>query len=127
MVKILDETGEVVETVENAESYELARAEFNRLPIVDTWIERKEQYEAAKEQFEMIDKPLRQAIKDLFEKFSITHLNTDYIDISEKRGYVRKSWNEEKLIAFIYKNGGDPADFKDEKWINGTIQMKYKE
>lgn len=125
MVKINDVTGEVVE--ETAVNYQLALNELNHLPVVDTWLEAKEAYLTAKEQFEMIDKPFREKLAELFEKYSIKSLKNAYIEIIQKNGYTRKSWDDKKLEAFIYQHGGDPADFKKEAWINGTMQIKYKE
>lgn len=128
-MRIDNETGEIIETeaIETTSvKYQLALSEFNHLPAVDTWLQKKEYLEMAKEQFEMVDKPFRKTIKDLFERFSIHRLNTDYIDIIEKNGYVRRTWNDEKLIAFIKEHKGNPADFCEEKWVNGTIQMKEK-
>lgn len=128
MSKIIDnETGEVVETIEDPEKYELAKSELNSLAVLDNWLDRKAQLDAAKEQFEMVDKPFRKIMSELFEKYSIRRLENEYIDIIQKNGYSKSSWNDEKLKAFIYKNGGDPKDFQDEKWINGSLQIKYKE
>ena len=128
-VRIDNETGEIIETEANETTsvkYQLALSEFNRLPVVDTWLQKKEDLEMAKEQFEMIDKPFRKAIKDLFERFSIHRLSPDYIDIIEKNGYTKKTWDGEKLVAFIKEHGGNPSDFYEEKWVNGTIQIKEK-
>ena len=123
-MRIDNETGEVIET--SSAEYELALSEFNRLPVVDTWMQKKQDYEMAKEQFEMVDKPFRKTLKDIFERYSVHRLNTDYIDIIEKNGYLRKKWDEKKLIAFIKKHKADPRDFYEETWVNGTIQMKEK-
>lgn len=128
-MRIDNETGEIIETEDietTSVKYQLALSEFNRLPAVDTWLQKKEYLEMAKQQFEMVDKPFRKTIKDLFERFSIHRLNTDYIDIIEKNGYVRRTWNDEKLIAFIKEHNEDPSNFYEEKWVNGTIQMKEK-
>ena len=123
-MKIDDITGEVLE--ENTVNYQLAIREFNSLQVIDEWLERKEALETAKEQFEMVDKPFRRKMKEIFEKYGITRLYNDYLDVSNKNGYTRESWDDEKLTEFIIKNGGDPKQFKTGKWINGTIQIKYK-
>ena len=119
-----NETGELLE--ENTESYMIARRELGELAIFDEWIEKQEQLLMAKEQFEMVDKPFRKILKELFEKYSIKRLENDYVDVILKNGYNKSSWDEEKLKAFIYSHGGDPNDFKTEKWINGAFQIKYK-
>lgn len=126
-MKIDNVTGEIVEETEvNSENYQLARREMNALEIVDKWLDLKEAYETAKEQFEMVDKPLRRTLKELFKKYEVHRINGDYIDAIEKNGYFKKGWDEEKLIAFIYKHDGNPEDFKTSKWIDGTLQIKYK-
>lgn len=125
VVKIDDMTGEVTE--ETTANYQLALSELNRMPVVDTWLEKKEAYLTAKEQFEMVDKPFREKLAELFERFSIKSLKNAYIEIIQKNGYTRKSWDDKKLEAFIYKHGGDPDEFKKESWVNGTMQIKYKE
>ena len=130
MVKnIIDnETGEIIENVETStEKYELAKRELNELAVFDEWLDRKEELETAKEKFDMVDKPFRKVIANLFEEYSIRRLENDYIDIIMKNGFVKTSWDEEKLNAFIYKNGADPKDFQTEKWVNGSLQIKYKD
>lgn len=123
---INNETGEVMLVEEDPEKYELAKRELNELAVFDDWLEKKEMLETAKEQFDMVDKPFRKFLKELFEKYSIRRLENDYVDIIQKNGYNKTSWNDEKLKAFIYKNGADPADFQENKWIAGSFQMKYK-
>lgn len=119
-----NETGELLE--ENKENYMIAKKELGELEIFGDWIEKQEQLLMAKEQFDMVDKPFRRILKELFEKYSIKRLENDYMDVILKNGYNKSSWNEEKLKAFIYAHGGNPDDFKDEKWINGAFQIKYK-
>ena len=129
MVKqIIDnETGEVIEAQEEtSENYQLAKRELNELAVFDEWLDRKEELETAKERFDMVDKPFRKVIANLFEQYSIHRLENDYIDIIQKNGFMKTSWDEEKLKAFIYKNGGDPKDFQSEKWVNGSLQIKDK-
>ena len=94
--------------------------------ILETWMEKQEQLLMAKEQFEAVDKPFRKALKDLFERYAIKSLKNDYVDINLRNGYSKESWDEDKLLAFIYKNGGDPKDFKKESWVNGSMAIKYK-
>ena len=127
MVRIIDETGEVIETEENNVNYQLAKRELDHLPVLNDWLEKKENYLTAKEQFEMVDKPFRAKLKELFEKYGLKSLKNNYIEIIQKNGYIRKSWDDEKLKAFIYQHGGDPEEFKNSKWIDSTLQMKYKE
>ena len=112
---------------ENTVKYQLAKRELNELAIFDDWLEKKEALETAKEQFDMIDKPFRKALRDLFDKFGITRLENDYIDILYKSGYIRKTWDDEKLKIFIYSHGEDPNDYMSEKEIAPTLQVKYKE
>lgn len=109
------------------ENYQLAKRELNELAIFDDWLERKEALETAKEQFDMVDKPFRKAMKELFEKYSITRLENDYIDILFKNGYTKKSWDDEKLKIFIYSHGESPEDYMTEKDVASTLQIKYKE
>ena len=125
MVKIDDITGEVIE--ENTENYALAKSELKDLAVFNDWLDKKEALLTAKEQFEMVDVPFRKKIAELFDKYAIKSLKNDYIDIVLKNGYIRKSWDDKKLEAFLYKNGADPDDFKKEKWIDSALQMKYKE
>jgi len=125
-VKIIDNlTGEILE--EKEENLQLAKKEFYSIANVDNWLEKKEALETAKEQFEMVDKPFRKMIKELFEKYQIHRLTDDYIDILLKNGYQRSSWDDEKLNEFIIQSGLKPEYFKKDKWIDGTIQIKYKE
>lgn|GEM_PF-5676135 len=125
-MKIIDNlTGEVLE--EKEENLQLAKKEFYSIANVDNWLEKKEALETAKEQFEMVDKPFRKLIKELFEKYQIHRLTDDYIDILLKNGYQRSSWDDEKLNEFIIQSGLKPEQFKKDKWIDGTIQIKYKE
>lgn len=125
-MKIIDNlTGEILE--EKEENLQLAKKEFYSVANVDNWLEKKEALETAKEQFEMVDKPFRKLIKELFEKYQIHRLTDDYIDILLKNGYQRSSWDDEKLNEFIIQSGLKTEQFKKDKWIDGTIQIKYKE
>lgn len=123
---INNETGEVTEQDIDPVKYEIAKRELNEMAVFDEWLDRKEMLETAKEQFDMVDRSFRKVLSDLFGKYSIHRLENDYIDIIQKNGYMKQSWDEEKLMKFIYQNGGDPNDFRTSKWINGTLQMKYK-
>lgn len=126
-MKIIDNlTGEVIEASEDQKNYELARRELNELAIFDNWLEKKEALDMAKEQFDMVDKPFRKVLEEMFKRFQIRRIENDYIDIIQKNGYEKSSWDEEKLKAFIYQNGKDPKDFQTTKWVNGSLQMKYK-
>lgn len=120
-------TGEILEEEENTVKYQLAKSELNQLAIFDEWLDAKEMLETAKEKFDMVDKPFRKAMTEIFERYSIKKLSNPYIEIVQKNGYTKTSWDEEKLKAFIYQHGADPKDFQTEKWVNGSLQMKYKE
>ena len=112
---------------ENSVKYQLAKRELNELVIFDEWLEKKEALETAKEQFDFVDKPFRKALKDLFDRFGITRLENDYIDIQFRDAYTRKTWDDEKLKIFIYSHGESPDDYMKEKEIASTLQIKYKE
>ena len=121
---INNETGEIIE--DQKENYEIARRELNGLAVLDSWCEKQEQLLMAKEQFEAVDKPFRKAISELFEKYDVKSLKNDYVDITMRNGYEKESWDEDKLMAFIYMHGGNPKDFKTKKWMNGSLAIKYK-
>ena len=57
---------------ENTVKYQLAVRELNEMAVFDDWLEKKEALETAKEQFEMIDKPFRKKLFELFENCSFT-------------------------------------------------------
>ena len=92
-----NETGELLE--ENKENYMIARKELGELEIFGDWIEKQEQLLMAKEQFDMVDKPFRRILKELFEKYSIKRLENDYMDVILKNGYNKSSWNELSAAA----------------------------
>ena len=128
MVKIDDQTGEVIETVDtNSVKYQLALSELNQLAVFGEWLEKKEAYLTAKEQYEMVDAPFRAKLKELFEKFGLKSIKNQYIDVIQKNGYNKTSWDSKKLEAFIYQNGGDPENFKKSTWVDSSLQLKYKE
>lgn len=127
MVKVNDLTGEVEEIDTDSIKYQLAKAELDNLPVLNEWMEKKDEYLRAKEQFEMVDKPFRKVLKEIFDRFSITRLTNNYVDVGWRNGYIKKSWDEDLLEEFIIKHGARPDDFKKEKWIDGTISVKYKE
>ena len=112
---------------ENSVKYQLAKRELNELVIFDEWLEKKEALETAKEQFDFVDKPFRKALKDLFDRFGITRLENDYIDIQFRDAYTRKTWDDETLKIFIYSHGESPDDYMKEKEIASTLSVKYKE
>lgn len=123
--KIDNETGEVIEA--NEEQYALALKEFNSLEIIDKYIDANVNYLYAKEQLEMIEHPLKEKLKEIFERFAIKSLKNEYIDAVLRNGYSKKSWDNKALEKFIYQHGGDPEDFKKEAWVDGGITIKYKE
>lgn len=128
MVKIDDQTGEVIETVDtNSVKYQLALSELNQLAVFGEWLEKKEAYLTAKEQFEMVDKPFRKTMGELFDRYSLHRLTNDYIDIVSKNGYEKKNWDNEKLEEYLISQGLNPDTFKKSTWVNGTLQVKYKE
>lgn len=120
-----DTTGEVIE--ENEENMALAKTEINSLAIIDEWLDRKEELETAKERFETIDRPFRRRIAEIFDRYRIRRFYNDYIDIVQRNGFERTVWNDEKLVEFIRAKGGDPEEFREKKWIDGHLQIKYKE
>lgn len=127
-MKVNNETGEVLETNEtNEETLYLAKRELNELTLFEPWLQAKENLLTAKEQFEMVDVPFKKMIEELFMKYSIKSISNDYISITDRNGYPRMYWDDEKLTEFIVKHGEKPEHFKTSKWINGGIQIKYKE
>lgn len=125
-MKIVDNlTGEVIEM--NDENFELARREFNSIQVMDDWLEKKAMLDMAKEQFEMIDKPFRKKLTEIFEQYGIKRLYNDYVDVTNKNGYLKTSWDDSLVEQFIRMNGGNPDDFKKTKWVNGSLQIKVKE
>lgn len=128
MVKIDDQTGEVIDTVDtNSVKYQLALSELNQLAVFGDWLEKKEAYLTAKEQFEMVDKPFRKVMGELFDRYSLRRLTNDYIDIVSKNGYEKKNWDNEKLEEYLISQGLNPDTFKKSTWVNSTLQIKYKE
>ena len=127
MEKVNDLTGEVIEVEENSIKYQLALRELNELAVFGEWLEKKEAYLTAKEQYEMVDAPFREKLKELFEKFSLKSIKNQYIDVIQKNGYNKTSWDSKKLEAFIYQHGGDPENFKKSTWVDSSLQLKYKE
>lgn len=128
MVKIDDQTGEVIETVDtNSVKYQLALSELKQLAVFGEWLEKKEAYLTAKEQFEMVDKPFRKTMGELFDRYSLRRLTNEYIDIVSKNGYEKKKWDDEKLEEYLISQGLSPDTFKTSTWVNGTLQIKYKE
>ena len=127
MEKVNDLTGEVIEVEENSIKYQLALRELNELAVFGEWLEKKEAYLTAKEQYEMVDAPFREKLKELFEKFGLKSIKNQYIDVIQKNGYNKTSWDSKKLEAFIYQHGGDPENFKKSTWVDSSLQLKYKE
>ena len=125
-MKIVDNvTGEIIEM--NDENFELAKREFNSIQVMDDWLDRKAALDMAKEQFEMVDKPMRKKLTEIFEKYGIKRLYNDYVDVTNKNGYLKTSWDDSLVERFIIANGGNPDDFKKTKWVNGSLQIKVKE
>ena len=128
MKQIIDEkTGEVIEATENKEQYALALQEFNSLPIIDKYVDAKVFYLYAKEQLEMVEHPLKEALEKIFNEYSIKSLKNEYLDATYRNGFMKKTWDSKALEKFIYEHGGDPDDFKKETWVEGGITLKYKE
>ena len=126
VLKIVDNvTGEIIEM--NDENFELAKREFNSIQVMDDWLDRKATLDMAKEQFEMIDKPFRKKLTEIFEQYGIKRLYNDYVDVTNKNGYLKTTWDDSLVEQFIRMNGGNPDDFKKTKWVNGSLQIKVKE
>ena len=112
---------------QNKVRYQLAKRELNEMAVFDEWLDKKEALLTAKEQYEMVDVPFRKAMHELFERYGITRLENDYIDILLKSGYMKKTWDSEKLKVLIYSLGESPDDYMTEKWVDSSLQMKYKD
>lgn len=124
-MKVNDLTGEVIE--DNSDNLALAKHEVNELAVFEPWLEAKENLLTAKEQFEMVDMPFRKLITEIFDKYSIKSLTNNYIAIAQRNGYSKEKWDDEKLEKFIIEHGAKPSDFKTRTWVNGTLQIKYKD
>ena len=109
------------------ENADLVAKEINELAVFDEWLEKKELLETAKQQFDMVDKPFKAKIKELFEKYQIRRLDNPYIQIVARDGYVRKVWRDEEIEALIERQGMKVDDFKEDRWIEPSITIKYKE
>lgn len=120
---INEETGEILEQ----ETYDLVKREVNALEIFDKWLDAKEALLTAKEQFEMVDKPFRKKLKEIFNKFSIKRFHNDYIDVQTRSGYLRKTFDADMVEKYIRDHGDDPEEFKKGKYIAETLSVKYKD
>ena len=123
MKKIDSETGEIID---NEENYEIAKREVMELAAFDEWLEKKEALETAKQQFEFVDKPFRKVVKEIFDKYNIKKLDNDYMQIVNKAGYVKTSWDDEKVEKLIHRNDGNVDEYKKQTWVDGQLQIKYK-
>ena len=124
-MKVNDLTGEVIEN--NDDNLALAKREVNELALFEPWLEAKEMLLTAKEKFEMVDVPFRKTIKEIFEKYAIKSLDNPYVSIVQKNGFARTKWDDEKLNEFLITHGAKPSDFKTQSWVEGTLQIKYKD
>lgn len=126
-MKVNDLTGEVEEDVSNDETLALAKRELNELTLFEPWLQAKEDYLTAKEKFEMVDVPFKKMLKELFEKHSIKSLSNEYISITDRNGYSRESWDDEKVKALIISQKEHVDNYRKSKWIDGGISIKYKD
>lgn len=120
---INQETGEILEQ----ETYDLIKREVNAIEIFDKWLDAKEALLTAKEQFEMVDKPFRKKLKEIFNKFSIKRFHNEYIDVQTRSGYLRKTFDADMVEKYIRDHGDDPEEFKKGKYIAETLSVKYKD
>lgn len=120
---INSETGEVI----GQETYDLVAKEVNAIEVFDKWLDAKEALLTAKEQFDMVDKPFRKKLKEIFARYSISRFYNDYIDVQTRKGYVRKTFNTAKVEQYIRDHGDDPEEFKEGKYIADTLSVKYKD
>lgn len=120
---INQETGEILEQ----ETYDLIKREVNAIEIFDKWLDAKEALLTAKEQFEMVDKPFRKKLKEIFGKFSIKRFHNEYIDVQTRSGYLRKTFDADMVEKYIRDHGDDPEEFKKGKYIAETLSVKYKD
>lgn len=122
-MKYNEETGEIL----SQETYDLVTKEVNAIEIMDKWLDAREALLTAKEQFEMVDVPFKKKLKEIFAKYSITRFYNEYIDVQNRKGYVRKSFDTEMVEQYIREHGDDPERFKKGKYIPGTLAVKYKD
>ena len=120
-----NETGEVFE--EATENQLVANTESNNLPTLDRWLELQEQLLTVKQQFEMVDKKLREEAKPLFRKYQVKYLDNPYLRITLKNGYERKTLDSAKVERYLISQGLDINDFKTKKWFDDSIVIKYKD
>ena len=126
MKEIINElTGEIEQVSE--ENTSLAKVEVEQLPMMVDWMYARDEYLAAKEKFEMVDKPFKEKLTEIFERYSIKSLKSKYMDFTLKNGFNRETWDNKALEKFILTHGGDPEDFKKRTWVKGSMMIKYKE
>lgn len=126
-MKIIDnETGEIIEKSIDDNAMVLANNELTNAIVFIDWMEARDRYLMAKEQFESVDAPFKKKVKELFDKYSIKSIKNDYMNITLKNGYLKETWDDEKIEQLIYDLGLDEDNFKNTKWIDGSIQIKYK-
>lgn len=106
---------------------ELIKKEFNELAIVNEYIESKEMYLAAKEQYEIKEYQLKKALMPLFKKYDIKRLDNDQIQAIRRDGYYRYSWDKEKLEKLFDELGEPKENYQTSTFIDETITIKYKE
>lgn len=126
MKYIDNETGEIIEKSIDDNAMVLANNELTNAIVFIDWMEARDRYLMAKEQFESVDAPFKKKVKELFDKYSIKSIKNDYMNITLKNGYLKETWDDEKIEQLIYDLGLDEDNFKVTKWIDGSIQIKYK-
>lgn len=106
---------------------ELITKEFNSLAIVNEYIESKEMYLAAKEQYEIKEYQFKQILKELFKKYDIKRFDNDDIQVVFRDGYYRNSWDKAKLEKLFEELGEPKEDYQTSTFIDETITIKYKD
>lgn len=117
------ETGEVI----SEETYSLIKKDVDAIQVFDQWLDAKEQLLTAKERFDMVDKPFREELKKIFQKYSISRFYNDYIDVQSRKGYTRMTFDTDKVEQYIREHGDDPEAFKKGKYIADTLSVKYRD
>ena len=120
------DTGEV-KGISEIEKYEIVKKELNELSIADDWLDKKEAYETAKYEFELVDKPFKSWLKEKMKEFKITRIYNAYLDAQLRKGYSKHKWNDKKVEEFIREHGGNPDDFRVFNQVDDTIAIKYIE
>lgn len=106
---------------------ELVKKELNELALADEWLERKEKYETAKYEFDVVDKPFKKWLKDKMFEYGIDRIFNNYLDATKRKGYMRATWNDKAVEEYIKSHGDDPDNYRTFKHVDESIAIKYKE